>query len=55
MSEARSKINEFNGKCCGLWKRISRGIQVVITEVLELVLMLLLLIPKVGWWRLNPG
>jgi hypothetical protein len=47
IANAKNKINEYNGICCGFWKRISRAIQVVLTEVLVMVLLLLLLIPKV--------
>jgi len=57
MANAKSLIKEYNGKCCGFWKRISRFIQVVITEVLVMVLLLLLLVPqiilKVGRCRLT--
>jgi hypothetical protein len=47
MANAESTISYYNGICCGFWKRISRFIQVVITEVLVMVLLLLLLIPQV--------
>jgi len=47
IGNAKWKIDQLNDACCGFWKRISRLIQVVITEVLVLVLLLLLLIPKI--------
>jgi len=33
ISNAKNKISYLNDECCGFWKRISRAIQVVITEV----------------------
>jgi hypothetical protein len=47
MANAQALISEYNDRCCGFWKRISRLIQVVIVEVLVMVLLLLLLVPKI--------